>query len=220
MQPMPNTCRTPELWTSTISYTIPSVFCRTSRMCSHIIRKNSDTSSSTSIRTRTICNISLPRSWRAAAGTSALSATTTRASINSAARRSRISSPLKSSTRTHVSSGSNRITARPATFSPRRTPSSQTTASARAKRSGRRSPAATPSRSSRRGMRMTRPILSRVPSPPRAGPCVISPCSTGRTRSRAASSLRSSAAPSRTAFSAARASLTAPRSRIFWHISA
>ncbi len=55
-------------------------------------QKNSDTSSSTSIRTRTICNISL---WRAAAGTSASSATTTRASINSAARRSRISSPLK-----------------------------------------------------------------------------------------------------------------------------
>ena len=110
--------------------------------------------------------------------------------------------------------------ARPATFSPRRTPSSQTTTSARAKRSGRRSPAATPSRSSRRGMRMTRPTLSRVPSPLRAGPCAISPCSTGRTRSRAASSLRSSAAPFRTAFSAARASLTAPRSRIFWHISA
>ena len=215
----PSTFGTPEPWTLTISFTTPSGFCRIIRTCSRIIREDSATFSSMSIRTQTIYNISLPHSWRAAAETYVLSATTIRAFTNSAARRSKISSPLKNSIRRRASSGLNRITARPETSSPRQTPLLRTTVSERAKRSGRRSPAAIPLRCTRRTTKTMRRILSPAPSAPRAAQCAILLFFTGRTRSRAASSLRSSAAQSRTGSSAARAFLTARRSRTFWHIS-
>ncbi len=179
------------------------------------IRRASNISSSTNIRTPTrasICGSGCsPRSAR----TSAASATTTRASIPGAAPRSPTSFASRRTSPAPRSSGSSRITARPRTSSPPPRASSPTMAAASARRCGPRRRRARRSGSSESGTGPRRPGGSARRSRPSSAAAAASTTSPSWSApsSRPASS-RTASSPSAcpTGSSAVSDSTSAPRS--------